>query len=112
MQEFIRVRSSIVKNKNMTDVYIVAFTDPDDMLSYPLPEAYCKADTSEVHIHCINVFINNNPNSLFGQISNPVTAHTGYKRNTAVIAMISCGSNPKKEAGCFKNAYKARITDE
>lgn len=112
MQEFIRVRAGLVRDKSMADVYIVAFTDPDDMLSYPLPQAYCKSESGDVQIHCVNVFINNNLKSLFGQISNPVTAHTGYKRNTRVIAMISCGSNHKAEKECYRNALKAKISDD
>jgi hypothetical protein len=104
MQQFIKIRSRLPSKGVLKPVHIVAFTDPDDMLSYPLPQGYCKGNGKSVYIRCVNVLINNNNQSLFGQIANPVYAHTGYRKNRRVIAMISCGSDKIKEKDCYKNA--------
>lgn len=103
MQQFIKVRSRLVKGK-FKPVHIVAFTDPDDMLSYPLPQGYCTGNGKSTHIQCVNVLINNNNESLFGQLANPINAHTGYEKNPRVIGMISCGSDRENEKDCYKNA--------
>jgi hypothetical protein len=91
------------RNKSANPIHIVAFTDPNDMLSYPLPEGYCKKYSSSKSARCTNVLVSNNASSLFGQISNPVTAHTSYDSNKAVIRLIACGTN---QHSLYRCSYK------
>lgn len=66
------------------DILIVAFTDPNDLLSYRIPEAR----TSSI----INVLVSNAP-TWFTLIEDPMAAHTGYLANKKVWELISCGSD-------------------
>ena len=63
---------------------LIAFTDPNDLLSYTLPpERYPGAI---VH----NVLVSND-RTVFGLFENPAKAHLDYLSNPDVGSLISCG---------------------
>lgn len=64
------------------DVYIVAFSDPNDLLSYELA---IPSDRTTV-----NVRVSNAP-TIVGFIENPSAAHTSYLDNEEVWRLINCG---------------------
>jgi hypothetical protein len=68
------------------EVSIIAFTDPNDLLSYRLPLSK-PSDPYAVS----NVLVSNAA-TLFGKIENPMTAHTGYRSNDAVMKLVLCGT--------------------
>lgn len=74
---------------------IIALSDPNDILSYSIPQNYknkyldsrlCPAITN-VNINIANIL------NLFnlGEVANPVVAHTGYDEDDRVIALLSYG---------------------
>ena len=65
-------------------VPIVAFTDPNDLLSYRIKDSTA-ADV-------FNVTVRNDVTILW-YVENPFTAHTGYLTNPDVWAYIACGSD-------------------
>lgn len=72
---------------------VVAFTDPNDLLSFilvPSPQA-ALAGYSVVDV------IVSNDKSYLGLVELPTTAHLGYRTNEAVRTFIACG-NPKSAA--------------
>ena len=76
----------------LTPPRVVAFTDPNDLLSYVLspykpPKPYDVVDV-----------VVSNDDTYLGLIENPMTAHMGYRRNGDVIRSIVCG-HPAKP-GC------------
>ncbi|WP_198120725.1 hypothetical protein [Massilia rhizosphaerae] len=72
---------------------VVAFTDPNDLLSYRLlPARYTAPDVAVADV------LVSNDRSWLGLIENPMTAHLDYLANPAVGAMIACGQ--PKSAGC------------
>ncbi|RSZ57528.1 hypothetical protein HF313_26820 [Massilia atriviolacea] len=71
-----------------TDVpTVVAFTDPNDLLSYTLARSPFGARAT---YPIIDVVVSNAPTYL-GLLELPTTAHTNYPRNTTVQRMIACG---------------------
>ncbi len=68
---------------------VVAFTDPNDLLSYALHGA--KRDDS---YDVVDVIVSND-NTYLKMIENPYTAHKTYGENDAVNKLIACG-NPIK----------------
>jgi hypothetical protein len=65
---------------------VVAFTDPNDLLSYRLlPARYAAPDVAVADV------LVSNGSSWFGQIENPMTAHLDYLANPDVGTMIACG---------------------
>ncbi len=64
-------------------IYIVAFSDPNDLLSYELeiPE-----DRTTVNVRV------SNSATWFGWLENPLNAHTGYLDNDKVWGLINCGN--------------------
>jgi|SRR5271166_2006177 len=68
---------------------LVAFTDPNDLLSYRLPPddtAIIGADTSVVNV------ITSNADSYFGYVENPYPAHTAYSQNADALRLLFGGS--------------------
>jgi len=72
---------------------IVAFTDPNDLLSYRLlPARYAAPDVAVADV------LVSNDSSWFGLIENPMTAHLDYLANPDVGTMIACGE--PRVTGC------------
>lgn len=65
---------------------LIAFTDPNDVLSYTLPPERYRAQGAQVH----NVLVSN-AKTYFGWLENPVDAHLGYLPNPDVGSLITCG---------------------
>jgi hypothetical protein len=65
---------------------VVAFTDPNDLLSYVLvPSAHAQMGYSVVDV------VVSNANTYLGLAELPTTAHLGYRNNEAVRRLIACG---------------------
>jgi hypothetical protein len=65
---------------------VVAFTDPNDLLSYRLlPARYAAPDVAVADV------LVSNARTWLGLIENPVAAHMGYLENPDVGALIACG---------------------
>lgn len=72
---------------------VVAFTDPNDLLSFILsPSPHAAAAGYPV----VDVIVSNDKTYL-GVAELPTTAHLGYRTNEAVRSLIACG-NPKSAA--------------
>ena len=77
-------------------INVVAYTDPSDLLSYPVSNYGTTAATSKssgdsmVTVHNVKV---SNASTWFGLITNMYKTHTGYFGNPDVIASMVCGSD-------------------
>jgi hypothetical protein len=74
---------------------VVAFTDPNDLLSYDLgPKNLDPSGRPELGYSLSNVLY---PvaQSWFGLFANPIKAHTGYATDPEVLRLVTCGA-----AGC------------
>lgn len=83
---------SAARRKSKADtvptVEVVAFTDPNDVLSYRLPPGYIQLENAKVSL--TNLLVSNDWTFL-GLAENPGTAHPGYAKNLDVIHGIVCG---------------------
>ncbi len=77
------------------ELKIVAFSDPNDLFSYPLPPRFVDEHLdSRICPTLTNVILNVAPvNDLFGLggVANPVSAHTSYDNDSRVIGLITRG---------------------
>jgi hypothetical protein len=73
---------------------LVAFTDPNDLLSYRLPPH----DLAIVGINTIvaNV-ITSNADTYFGYAENPYPAHTAYNQNADALRLLFGGSTRSRQ---------------
>lgn len=72
---------------------VVAYTDPNDLLSYTLErERYARKD-----VEVFNVRVSNAP-TWFGAFARPDVAHLRYLENPDVAGLISCGQ--PRSAAC------------
>lgn len=88
------------KNRVFKRINIVAFSDPNDLLSYGLPQEFVDNHIdSRMCPEVTNVNINIAEEiSVFGAgVVNPVTAHTEYDNDDRVIEMIANGTQNLKE---------------
>jgi hypothetical protein len=83
----------------LTKTSIIAFSDPNDLLSYAIPYGYAKEKIDSrfcVDITNININVANVIDLLgLGTLANLLTAHTGYDSDDRVVALIAKGiGNP------------------
>jgi hypothetical protein len=81
-----RAQSRAPQNKAATRLAIVAFTDPNDLLSYRLqPSRY-----SAVDVVVADVLVSNS-RTWISMFENPFAAHMDYLKNEDVGAIVACG---------------------
>jgi hypothetical protein len=73
--------SRSASRKSAAELYLVAFSDPNDLLTYELPAV----DRATINIRVSNT------KTWFGALENPDTAHRGYLDNGKVWKLITCG---------------------
>lgn len=88
------------QNRVFKRLNVVAFTDPNDLLSYAIPQSF--ADTyldSRICPFVTNALLNVAPEiSAFGiGIVNPISAHVDYQNSPKVIQLITNGTNHFEE---------------
>ena len=82
---------------------IIAFTDPNDLLSYRLPTGFMgtaksKDTTTEIKLDLINVIVSNAPTYSVPffpklEVELPNKAHCDYDTNPDVIALMIAGND-------------------
>jgi len=82
-------------NRLFQETELIAFSDPNDLLSYPIPDAFVRDHVdSRLCPRQVNVTINIAPvtNLLgVGQFANPLAAHVDYDDDERVIGLITRG---------------------
>lgn len=94
-------RDAIADNNGPTNtgtLDIVAFSDPNDLLSYSIPDWYASA-SGELNVRVTNVFVHNAPRWLW-LVENPSSAHTNYMINDDVWKAIACGAVDGAHPAC------------
>jgi len=83
------------KNRLVQKISIIAFSDPNDLLSYGIPQDFVQTHLdSRLCAEITNVTINvAHVMDMFGmgKFANPLTAHTGYDSDDRVVALIAKG---------------------
>ena len=74
------------RQQGLSTLTVVAFTDPNDLLSYRLLPSRYKGE----NIRIADVLVSNSKTFL-GLLQMPTTAHEGYSANPAVARFIACG---------------------
>ncbi len=69
---------------------LLAFTEPNDLLSYPISVVQGSGQTQ---VRIINAY-GRNPGLTLGVFRSPLSAHTAYDRNPAVIKLMAEGFQP------------------
>lgn len=89
---------------------IIAFSDPNDLLSYAIPQHFAEhnldsrlcAEITNVNInvaHVIDMF-------GMGKFANPLTAHTGYDSDDRVVSLIANGIGSDKTSAVVNERCK------
>lgn len=79
---------------------IVAFSDPNDLLSYAIPQSFIDELPGGLQdkVLLTNVILSVAEVGAFKSLADPLEAHTGYDRNPTVLKFISCGT--RTQATC------------
>jgi hypothetical protein len=88
LQRFLelRRRQPAQRTEGLQRLALVAFTDPNDLLSYRLlPARYAAPEVAVADV------LVSNARTWLGLIENPVAAHLDYLANPAVGELIACG---------------------
>lgn len=114
--DYCNAKGSKYTSRMFSETSIVAFSDPNDLLSYAIPHNF-----SEKYLDsrlCINVTnININVAKVFdafglGKIANPMEAHVGYSKDDRVVALIARGIGNRNTAPIVKERCQwTEITD-
>ena len=94
------------KKRMFSETDIIAFSDPNDLLSYAIPQEFAEkyidsrlcANITNVNINIAKVM------DAFGlaDLANPMAAHVGYDTDDRVVALIAQGIGTKAEAPLIK----------
>ncbi len=99
--------SAEYKHRLVQKTSIIAFSDPNDLLSYGIPQDFIQTHLdSRLCAEITNVTINiaHVMDILgLGEFANPLTAHTGYDSDDRVVALIAKG---------IGKAHTAEVVDE
>jgi hypothetical protein len=101
IESFIRLRYEQRRKNHIPEaIQIVAFSDPNDVLSYPIPESGVDDLPEELRDQVLfsNVLLTIADVWFFGTLADPVKSHTGYAQDPTVIKLIGCGS--RTQATC------------
>ncbi len=97
-------------------IRMVAFSDPNDVMSYPIPETWVERYVdSRLCPKVTNITINiASVNSLFGlgSIANPLTAHTGYDADERVGGLMAKGAGHEDVTPIVRERCTWFATDE
>jgi hypothetical protein len=94
LQRFLALRraEAAPRAESLAKLAVVAFTDPNDLLTYRLlPSRYAGPDVAVADV------LVSNASSWFGLLEDPFAAHLDYLKNKDVGGMIACGW-PRTEA--------------
>jgi hypothetical protein len=93
--EFCRPEGASFADRLFQETELIAFSDPNDLLSYPIPDAFVRDHVdSRLCPKQVNVTINIAPvRSIlgFGEFANPLAAHVDYDDDERVIGLITRG---------------------
>jgi hypothetical protein len=88
LQRFAEVRKETGEAQSRRLVLaVIAFSDPNDLLSYPIPMAVRGFEDMRL----VNVDLHVAKWSFLGVFTNPIQAHEGYWTDPAVVHLIACG---------------------
>ncbi len=101
--------------RTLSDTDIIAFNDPNDILSYTITKEFMDRyldsrlciDTTNININVAEI------SSLFGiSYANPGEAHTGYLTDERVLAMIANGVGNENASQIVKERCTIMITTD
>lgn len=72
------------------DLHVVAFSDTNDLLSWPVPPWYLRERDCGPSLKVVNAFVQNDTHWL--AFENPLNAHVDYFSNDEVWKLIRCGA--------------------
>jgi len=103
---YCRAEREHYKSRTLSDIDIIAFSDPNDILSYTITEEFMDRyvdsrlciDTTNIDINVADVI------GAFGiDYANPLDAHNGYETDERVIALIAYGVGNKEDTSPIIN---------
>jgi hypothetical protein len=87
------------ENTNQITINVVAATDPNDLLSYPVSTNNLPSEelspTNRVRISVSNIY-KYNASAILGVFEDPVSAHTHYDQNSWLVKQLVHGFSAKK----------------
>ncbi len=113
---YCQANGSEYSSRMFSETDVVAFSDPNDILSYAIPHNFSnKYLDSRLCVNVTNVNINvANVVDAFGigKFANPLDAHSGYTRDDRVIALIAKGIGYRNTSPLVKQKCEwTEITD-
>jgi hypothetical protein len=105
-----------VNDRILGKLRLIAFSDPNDILSYSIPPEYVENYIdSRLCPEVDNVFINiASVNTILGAIdfADPITAHSGYQEDDRIINIIANGVNqPNASSSVTPKCYWTKIEE-
>jgi hypothetical protein len=69
-------------------LHLVAFSDPNDLLTYPLDKSSISGSNT---VEYSNVFVSVERSAILGVFAWPMTAHTGHEKSKVVMDLLAFG---------------------
>lgn len=94
---YCRTDGELYESRFFSATSIIAFSDPNDLLSYAIPDGFAENYLdSRLCVDITNINININVAQIIdvfgiGDMANPLAAHLGYDGDDRVVNLIACG---------------------
>ena len=112
---YCRAEGEHYKSRTVSDIDIIAFSDPNDILSYTITDEFIDhyldsrlcIDTTNININVAEI------RGIFGiNYANPLDVHAGYETDERVIAMIVNGVGNKDTSPIITERCRTVITTD
>ena len=104
---YCRAGGAHYQDRMFKETDLIAFSDPNDLLSYPIPDTFVRDHVnSRLCPNQVNVTINVAPVADLlglGEFANPLTAHLDYENDERVIGLITRGVGQPETAPVVKD---------
>jgi hypothetical protein len=115
-EDYCEADSELADQRFLKSLNMVAFSDPNDVMSYPVPEEWVEHYVdSRLCPKVTNVTINIAAvRSLFGlaEFADPLTAHSGYGKDARVGGLLAKGAGHEDTAEIVQERCTWFATDE
>jgi len=113
--DYCRAEGKLYNSRFISETSIIAFSDPNDLLSYAIPYGFIDRYLDSrlcVDITNININVAKIVNVFGVDMANPLEAHIGYETDDRIIAMLTNGVGNKNTSAIVNERCQSLVTTD
>jgi len=113
--DYCRAEGKLYNSRILSETSIIAFSDPNDILSYAIPYGFIDRYLDSrlcVDITNININVAKIINAFGVDMANPLEAHIGYETDDRIISMLTNGVGNKNTSAIVNERCQSLVTTD